>query len=121
MPQNAWPGSIKCDVRPRAGADQRGEEEQVSLRVYFSALQHCTLTMEAEAADGYITCDNELSPEREHSSMAIDLTSSTPNGQHTSPSHVASKGMPQRVPVWKGLTLALRSETGEGCSLVSLG
>ncbi|KFP09232.1 Zinc finger protein Helios [Egretta garzetta] len=47
--------------------------------------------MEAEAADGYITSgDNELSPEREHSSMAIDLTSSTPNGQHTSPSHMAS-------------------------------
>nr|XP_009912238.1 PREDICTED: zinc finger protein Helios isoform X2 [Haliaeetus albicilla] len=46
--------------------------------------------MEAEAADGYITCDNELSPEREHSGMAIDLTSSTPNGQHTSPSHMAS-------------------------------
>lgn len=34
--------------------------------------------------------DNELSPEREHSNMAIDLTSSTPNGQHTSPSHMAS-------------------------------
>lgn len=34
--------------------------------------------------------DNELSPEREHSGMAIDLTSSTPNGQHTSPSHMAS-------------------------------
>ncbi|NXG80581.1 IKZF2 protein, partial [Baryphthengus martii] len=34
--------------------------------------------------------DNELSPEREHSSMAIDLTSSTPNGQHTSPCHMAS-------------------------------
>ncbi|XP_054237465.1 zinc finger protein Helios isoform X1 [Indicator indicator] len=47
--------------------------------------------MEAEAADGYITSgDNEFSPEREHSSMAIDLTSSTPNGQHTSPSHMAS-------------------------------
>uniref|UniRef100_A0A8B9ICC1 IKAROS family zinc finger 2 n=1 Tax=Anser brachyrhynchus TaxID=132585 RepID=A0A8B9ICC1_9AVES len=47
--------------------------------------------MEAEAADGYITSgDNELSPEREHSNMAIDLTSSTPNGQHTSPSHMAS-------------------------------
>ncbi|KGL95387.1 Zinc finger protein Helios [Charadrius vociferus] len=47
--------------------------------------------MEAEAADGYITSgDNELSPERDHSSMAIDLTSSTPNGQHTSPSHMAS-------------------------------
>ncbi|KFQ77326.1 Zinc finger protein Helios [Phaethon lepturus] len=46
--------------------------------------------MEAEAADGYITSgDNELSPEREHSGMAIDLTSSTPNGQHTSPSHMA--------------------------------
>uniref|UniRef100_A0A3Q3ATY8 IKAROS family zinc finger 2 n=1 Tax=Gallus gallus TaxID=9031 RepID=A0A3Q3ATY8_CHICK len=51
--------------------------------------------MEAEAADGYITCDNELSPEREHSSMAIDLTSSTPNGQHTSPSHVASRRVDQ--------------------------
>ncbi|XP_075286456.1 zinc finger protein Helios isoform X1 [Opisthocomus hoazin] len=47
--------------------------------------------MEAEAAEGYITSgDNELSPEREHSGMAIDLTSSTPNGQHTSPSHMAS-------------------------------
>ncbi|KFV96776.1 Zinc finger protein Helios [Fulmarus glacialis] len=47
--------------------------------------------MEAEAADGYITSgDNELSPEREHAGMAIDLTSSTPNGQHTSPSHMAS-------------------------------
>lgn len=34
--------------------------------------------------------DNELSPEREHSHMAIDLTSSTPNGQHTSPSHMTS-------------------------------
>uniref|UniRef100_A0A2K5R817 IKAROS family zinc finger 2 n=1 Tax=Cebus imitator TaxID=2715852 RepID=A0A2K5R817_CEBIM len=51
---------------------------------------HCTLTMETEAIDGYITCDNELSPEREHSTMAIDLTSSTPNGQHASPSHMTS-------------------------------
>ncbi|XP_050196414.1 zinc finger protein Helios isoform X2 [Myiozetetes cayanensis] len=46
--------------------------------------------MEAEAADGYITCDNDYSPEREHCGMAIDLTSSTPNGQHTSPCHMAS-------------------------------
>ncbi|NXK53300.1 IKZF2 protein, partial [Chauna torquata] len=51
----------------------------------------------AEQQDGnlWVTCfvkagDNELSPEREHSNMAIDLTSSTPNGQHTSPSHMAS-------------------------------
>uniref|UniRef100_A0A8C5XZ70 IKAROS family zinc finger 2 n=1 Tax=Microcebus murinus TaxID=30608 RepID=A0A8C5XZ70_MICMU len=51
---------------------------------------HCTLTMETEVIDGYITCDNELSPEREHSNMAIDLTSSTPNGQHASPSHMTS-------------------------------
>ncbi|XP_023587029.1 zinc finger protein Helios isoform X10 [Trichechus manatus latirostris] len=52
---------------------------------------HCTLTMETEAIDGYITSgDNELSPEREHSNMAIDLTSSTPNGQHASPSHMTS-------------------------------
>ncbi|NXU48419.1 IKZF2 protein, partial [Turnix velox] len=34
--------------------------------------------------------DNELSPEREHCGMAIDLTSSTPNGQHASPSHMAT-------------------------------
>ncbi|NXM78990.1 IKZF2 protein, partial [Serilophus lunatus] len=46
--------------------------------------------MEAEAADGYITCDHEYSPEREHCGMAIDLTSGTPNGQHTSPCHMAS-------------------------------
>uniref|UniRef100_A0A8C5KTE2 IKAROS family zinc finger 2 n=1 Tax=Jaculus jaculus TaxID=51337 RepID=A0A8C5KTE2_JACJA len=46
--------------------------------------------METEAIDGYITCDTELSPEREHSNMAIDLTSSTPNGQHASPSHMTS-------------------------------
>ncbi|NXX15094.1 IKZF2 protein, partial [Podargus strigoides] len=51
----------------------------------------------AEQGDGNSrgTCfvkagDNELSPEREHSGMAIDLTASTPNGQHTSPSHMAS-------------------------------
>ncbi|NXC24846.1 IKZF2 protein, partial [Campylorhamphus procurvoides] len=47
--------------------------------------------MEAGAADGYITSgDNDYSPEREHCGMAIDLTSSTPNGQHTSPCHMAS-------------------------------
>ncbi|KAM7049281.1 zinc finger protein Helios isoform 2-T2 [Acridotheres tristis] len=45
--------------------------------------------MEAETVDGYITCDNDYSPEREHCGMAIDLTSSTPNGQHTSPCHMA--------------------------------
>ncbi|NXK86105.1 IKZF2 protein, partial [Formicarius rufipectus] len=33
--------------------------------------------------------DNDYSPEREHCGMAIDLTSSTPNGQHTSPCHMA--------------------------------
>lgn len=44
--------------------------------------------------------DNELSPEREHSGMAIDLTSSTPNGQHTSPSHMASsKSLLKPAPV----------------------
>lgn len=46
--------------------------------------------METDAIDGYITCDNELSPEGEHANMAIDLTSSTPNGQHASPSHMTS-------------------------------
>ncbi|NXB75429.1 IKZF2 protein, partial [Donacobius atricapilla] len=33
--------------------------------------------------------DNDYSPEREHCGVAIDLTSSTPNGQHTSPCHMA--------------------------------
>ncbi|NWZ68940.1 IKZF2 protein, partial [Acrocephalus arundinaceus] len=36
-----------------------------------------------------LTGDNDYSPEREHCGMAIDLTSSTPNGQHTSPCHMA--------------------------------
>ncbi|XP_040213407.1 zinc finger protein Helios isoform X11 [Rana temporaria] len=51
---------------------------------------HCSLTMETERPDGYITSDNELVPERDHSNMAIDLTSCTPNGQHSSPNHMAS-------------------------------
>nr|XP_033800049.1 zinc finger protein Helios isoform X5 [Geotrypetes seraphini] len=46
--------------------------------------------MDTEATDGYITSDSELLTEREHSSMAIDLTSSTPNGQHASPGHMTS-------------------------------
>ncbi|XP_061314502.1 zinc finger protein Helios isoform X1 [Pezoporus flaviventris] len=74
----------RSPVSPRAGAALRGSWPRRSAR------GHCTLTMEAEAADGYITCDNEFSPEREHSGMAIDLTSSTPNGQHISPCHMAS-------------------------------
>ncbi|XP_075036424.1 zinc finger protein Helios isoform X2 [Mixophyes fleayi] len=50
----------------------------------------CSLTMETEKHDGYVTSDNELVPERDHSNMAIDLTSCTPNGQHSSPNHMAS-------------------------------
>ncbi|KAM4626531.1 zinc finger protein Helios isoform 2-T3 [Discoglossus pictus] len=46
--------------------------------------------MEKETLDGYVTSDNELGPERENSNMAIDLTSCTPNGQHSSPMHMAS-------------------------------
>ncbi|XP_018409105.1 PREDICTED: zinc finger protein Helios [Nanorana parkeri] len=46
--------------------------------------------METERPDGYVTSDNELVPERDHSNMAIDLTSCTPNGQHSSPNHMAS-------------------------------
>ncbi|XP_075463339.1 zinc finger protein Helios isoform X7 [Ascaphus truei] len=49
-----------------------------------------TLTMEAGTHDDYVTSDNELMPEREHSDMAIDLTSCTPNGHHASPAHRAS-------------------------------
>ncbi|XP_077304465.1 zinc finger protein Helios isoform X8 [Lithobates pipiens] len=52
--------------------------------------KHCSLTMETERPDGYVTSDNELVPERDHSNMAIDLTSCTPNGQHSSPNHMAS-------------------------------
>uniref|UniRef100_A0ACB8G0Y4 Uncharacterized protein n=1 Tax=Sphaerodactylus townsendi TaxID=933632 RepID=A0ACB8G0Y4_9SAUR len=46
--------------------------------------------------DGYTRqCDNELSAcSREHSDMAIDSSpSSTPNGQHTSPSHMGKHNM----------------------------
>ncbi|XP_066431719.1 zinc finger protein Helios isoform X1 [Eleutherodactylus coqui] len=46
--------------------------------------------METERPGGYVTSDNELVPERDHSNMAIDLTSCTPNGQHSSPNHLAS-------------------------------
>ncbi|MEE6490977.1 hypothetical protein FKM82_016059 [Ascaphus truei] len=49
-----------------------------------------TLTMETGTHDDYVTSDNELMPEREHSDMAIDLTSCTPNGHHASPAHRAS-------------------------------
>ncbi|XP_063256180.1 zinc finger protein Helios isoform X2 [Prinia subflava] len=73
----------RSPASPRAGAALRGSWPG------FAARGHCTLTMEAEAVDGYITCDNDYSPEREHCGMAIDLTSSTPNGQHTSPCHMA--------------------------------
>ncbi|XP_069472028.1 zinc finger protein Helios isoform X8 [Ambystoma mexicanum] len=51
---------------------------------------HCILTMEAGAAEGHITSDSELLPERDSSDMAIDLTSSTPNGHHASPGHMTS-------------------------------
>uniref|UniRef100_A0A8C5PDB0 IKAROS family zinc finger 2 n=1 Tax=Leptobrachium leishanense TaxID=445787 RepID=A0A8C5PDB0_9ANUR len=51
---------------------------------------HCTLTMETERPDGYVTSDNEVVPDREHSNMAIDLTSCTTNGQHSSPTNMAS-------------------------------
>ncbi|XP_069081751.1 zinc finger protein Helios isoform X13 [Pleurodeles waltl] len=51
---------------------------------------HCTLTMETETADGYINRDSELLPEKDPSNMAIDLTSSTPNGHHASPGHMTS-------------------------------
>ncbi|XP_041433973.1 zinc finger protein Helios isoform X2 [Xenopus laevis] len=50
----------------------------------------CTSTMETERSNGYVTSDNEIVPETEHSNMAIDLTSCTPNGQHSSPTHMAS-------------------------------
>ncbi|XP_056390193.1 zinc finger protein Helios isoform X3 [Hyla sarda] len=46
--------------------------------------------METERHDEYVTSDNELVPERDHSNMAIDLTSCTPNGQHSCPNHLAS-------------------------------
>ncbi|XP_069472023.1 zinc finger protein Helios isoform X3 [Ambystoma mexicanum] len=46
--------------------------------------------MEAGAAEGHITSDSELLPERDSSDMAIDLTSSTPNGHHASPGHMTS-------------------------------
>lgn len=57
----------------------------------------CISAEEGIQTDG--TCvvlagDNDYSPEREHCGMAIDLTSSTPNGQHTSPCHMAGSKSP---------------------------
>ncbi|XP_058890026.1 zinc finger protein Helios-like isoform X4 [Acipenser ruthenus] len=38
--------------------------------------------METEATDGYLASNGDHSPRREHSSMVVDLSSNTPNGQH---------------------------------------
>ncbi|XP_040213399.1 zinc finger protein Helios isoform X3 [Rana temporaria] len=70
---------------------------------------HCSLTMETERPDGYITSDNELVPERDHSNMAIDLTSCTPNGQHSSPNHMASI-TPDRNFKWPRQPVLLRHD-----------
>lgn len=60
--------------------------------------------------------DNDYSPEREHCGMAIDLTSSTPNGQHTSPCHMAGSKSPL-----KPVSLELRAGlVCSSCSLVCL-
>ncbi|CAO2624886.1 Zinc finger protein Helios, partial [Lemmus lemmus] len=81
-------GRRRAEEKTSRGRNEPGEP--AILPPVRPAENHCTLTMEAEAIDGYLTCDNELSPEGEHASMAIDLTSSTPNGQHASPSHMTS-------------------------------
>ncbi|KAM8789618.1 zinc finger protein Helios isoform 5-T5 [Rhynchonycteris naso] len=105
-PARSWVSGARLAVRSRRPASpripagektSRGRNEPVLAAATLPprpAENHCTLTMETEAIDGYITCDNELSPEREHSNMAIDLTSSTPNGQHASPSHMTSSERP---------------------------
>ncbi|XP_077304458.1 zinc finger protein Helios isoform X1 [Lithobates pipiens] len=71
--------------------------------------KHCSLTMETERPDGYVTSDNELVPERDHSNMAIDLTSCTPNGQHSSPNHMASI-TPDRNFKWPRQPILLRHD-----------
>ncbi|XP_066202777.1 zinc finger protein Helios isoform X4 [Saccopteryx leptura] len=105
-PARSWVSGARLAVRSRRPASpripagektSRGRNEPALAAATLPsrpAENHCTLTMETEAIDGYITCDNELSPEREHSNMAIDLTSSTPNGQHASPSHMTSSERP---------------------------
>lgn len=78
--------------------------DSLKRKACFLSIQFC-MPFESEAVQ-VITCyvtmnrnqkilffesgDNELSPEGEHASMAIDLTSSTPNGQQASPSHMTS-------------------------------
>ncbi|XP_041118414.1 zinc finger protein Helios-like isoform X4 [Polyodon spathula] len=39
--------------------------------------------METEATDGYLASNGDHSPRREHSSMVVDLSSNTPNGQYS--------------------------------------
>eukprot|EP00069_Balaena_mysticetus_P004729 bmy_17531T0 len=74
--------------RPSARARPAGEMCSGSGGSVSRGLTSCPGLTLLLAEDG--GSDNELSPEREHSSMAIDLTSSTPNGQHASPSHMTS-------------------------------
>lgn len=46
--------------------------------------------METEAADDCISSNEEHSPKREQTRMAVDLTSATLNGQYSSPDHMTS-------------------------------
>ncbi|XP_048389705.2 zinc finger protein Helios-like isoform X3 [Stegostoma tigrinum] len=55
-------------------------------------LQHCTLKMETEVTDGPITGggSDDFSPKMEHSRVVVPTTS-TPNGQYTSLSHMTNR------------------------------
>ncbi|XP_041431999.1 zinc finger protein Helios isoform X2 [Xenopus laevis] len=85
--QTDTPGALHLKKLKRwnSAGDPEKSTEQTEQHKNF-----CTSTMETERSDGYVTSDNEIVPETEHSNMAIDLTSCTPNGQHSSPSHMAS-------------------------------
>ncbi|XP_032880216.1 zinc finger protein Helios isoform X4 [Amblyraja radiata] len=55
-------------------------------------LQHCTLNMETEVTDGHITGsgNDDFCPKMDHSRM-MNPTTSTPNGQYSSLSHMTNK------------------------------
>ncbi|XP_076119875.1 zinc finger protein Helios isoform X1 [Alosa pseudoharengus] len=43
----------------------------------------CPMTMETETSDGYLTSNGNCSPRKENPRMLVDLSTSTPNGQHS--------------------------------------
>ncbi|KAJ8396364.1 hypothetical protein AAFF_G00019410 [Aldrovandia affinis] len=71
-----------CSVFFPAGAEHR--------YALVRGKQHkpCPLTMETEAADGYLTSNGDCSPRKEQARMLVDLSTNAHNGQHSPNTHL---------------------------------